>query len=174
MAEILTNNKNYLDIADTIRQMKNVNTTYKPREMASALKDIYSNEVEGTLPLSFEANGNNLLNYRIDGASGGVGERTSNLFDGILDFNKTLNPQGNSEGFDGRYCCHNSIDVSNISSCTISWKSKKNSALRAEDDRFSVDKIDNVSEEDNSEIGEEDGEYKKINDSSQQVDSLIE
>ena len=51
---------------------------------------------------------------------------------------------------------------------------KKNIALRAEDDRFSVDKIDNVSEEDNSEIGEEDGEYKKINDSSQQVDSLIE
>ena len=84
MAEILTNNKNYLDIADTIRQMKDVNTTYKPRQMASALKDIYSNEVEGILPLSFEANGNNLLDYRIDGASGGVGDRTDNLFDGIL------------------------------------------------------------------------------------------
>ena len=79
MAEILTNNKNYYDIAATIRQMKNVNTTYKPRQMASALKDIYSNEVEGTLPLSFEANGNNLLDYRIDGASGGVGDRTKNL-----------------------------------------------------------------------------------------------
>lgn len=81
MAKILTSNKNYYDIANTIRQMKNVNTTYKPRQMASALKDIYSNEVEGTLPLSFEANGNDLLNYRIDGASGGVGERTNNLFD---------------------------------------------------------------------------------------------
>ena len=79
MAEILTNNKNYYDIADTIRQMKEVNTTYKPREMASALKDIYSNEVEGTLPLSFQANGNNLLDYKIDGASGGVGDRTKNL-----------------------------------------------------------------------------------------------
>lgn len=79
MSRVLTNEKNYYDIADTIRQMKEVDTTYKPREMASALKDIYSNEVEGTLPLSFEANGNNLLNYRIDGASGGVGERTKNL-----------------------------------------------------------------------------------------------
>ena len=79
MSRVLTNEQNYYNIADTIRQMKNVNTTYKPREMASALKDIYSNEVEGILPLSFEANGNNLLDYRIDGASGGVGERTKNL-----------------------------------------------------------------------------------------------
>ena len=54
MSRVLTNENNYYDIADTIRQMKNVNTTYKPRQMASALKDIYSNEVEGTLPLSFE------------------------------------------------------------------------------------------------------------------------
>lgn len=84
MSRVLTNENNYYDIADTIRQMKNVNTTYKPREMASALKDIYSNEVEGVPPLSFEANGNNLLDYRIDGASGGVGDRTDNLFDGIL------------------------------------------------------------------------------------------
>lgn len=81
MSRVLTNEQNYYDIADTIRQMKNVNTTYKPREMASALKDIYSNEVEGVPPLSFEANGNNLLDYRIDGANGGVGERTSNLVD---------------------------------------------------------------------------------------------
>lgn len=81
MSRVLTNEQYYYDIANTIRQMKNVNTTYKPRQMASALKDIYSNEVEGTLPLSFEANGNNLLDYRIDGASGGVGDRTSNLFD---------------------------------------------------------------------------------------------
>lgn len=79
MSEILTSNQNYYDIADTIRQMKNVNTTYKPRQMASALKNIYSNEVEGTLPLIFEANGNNLLDYRIDGASGGVGDRTKNI-----------------------------------------------------------------------------------------------
>lgn len=81
MARVLTNEQNYYDIADTIRQMKNVNTTYKPREMASALKDIYSNEVEGTLPLTFESNGMPLIDYRIDGASGGVGDKTNNLFD---------------------------------------------------------------------------------------------
>lgn len=81
MSEILTNNKYYKDIADTIRQMKGVTTTYKPREMAGALRDIYSTEVEGVPPLTFPSNGNNLLNYRIDGASGGVGDRTANLFD---------------------------------------------------------------------------------------------
>lgn len=92
MSRVLTNEQNYYDIADTIRQMKNVETTYKPREMASALKDIYSNEVEGVPPLSFEANGNNLLNYRIDGATGGVGERTKNLWNDNITFeNGTIN-----------------------------------------------------------------------------------
>lgn len=79
MSEILTNNKYYKDIADTIRQMKGVATTYKPREMAGALRDMYSTEVEGVPPLTFPSNGNNLLNYRIDGASSGVGDRTKNL-----------------------------------------------------------------------------------------------
>ena len=65
-------------------------------------------------------------------------------------------------------------EIIEIKCLELNKNKKKNIALRAEDDRFSVDKIDNVSEEDNSEIGEEDGEYKKINDSSQQVDSLIE
>ena len=77
--KVLTNNQYYSDIADTIRQMKGVATTYKPREMASALRDMYSTEVEGVPPLTFPSNGNNLLNYRIDGANGGVGDRTKNL-----------------------------------------------------------------------------------------------
>ena len=81
MSEILTNNKYYKDIADTIRQMKGVATTYKPREMAGALREMYSTEVEGVPPLSFPSNGNNLLNYRIDGASSEVGDRTANLLD---------------------------------------------------------------------------------------------
>jgi len=79
--KVLTNNQYYSDIADTIRQMKGVATTYKPREMASALRDMYSTEVEGAPPLTFPSNGNNLLNYRIDGANGGVGDRTANLLD---------------------------------------------------------------------------------------------
>lgn len=77
--KVLTNNQYYSDIADTIRQMKGVATTYKPREMASALRDMYSTEAEGVPPLTFPSNGNNLLNYRIDGANGGVGDRTKNL-----------------------------------------------------------------------------------------------
>ena len=77
--KVLTNNQYYSDIADTIRQMKGVATTYKPREMASALRDMYSTEVEGVPPLTFPSNGNNLLNYRIDGTSSGVGDRTKNL-----------------------------------------------------------------------------------------------
>lgn len=81
MSRVLTNEKNYYDIADTIRQMKEVDTTYMPREMSSALKDIYSNEVEGVLPLSFESNGLDLLNYRIDGASGGVGDLITDISD---------------------------------------------------------------------------------------------
>ena len=79
--KVLTNNQYYSDIADTIRQMKGVATTYKPREMAGALRDMYSNEVEGVPPLTFPSNGNNLLNYRIDGANGGVGDRTKNLLE---------------------------------------------------------------------------------------------
>lgn len=35
----------------------------------------------GSPPLSFVSNGENLVDYRIDGASGGVGGRTANLFD---------------------------------------------------------------------------------------------
>ena len=81
MSRVLTNEQNYYDIADTIRQMKDVNTTYKPRQMASALKDIYSNEVEGVPPLTFESNGMPLIDYRIDGASGGVGDLITDISD---------------------------------------------------------------------------------------------
>lgn len=81
MSEILTNNKYYKDIADTIRQMKGVATTYKPREMASALREMYSTEVEVVPPLAFPSNGNNLLNYRIDGANGGVGDLVTDTSD---------------------------------------------------------------------------------------------
>lgn len=46
-------------------------------------------EIEGIPPIIFKGNGKNLLDYRIDGASGGVGDRTGNLFDGEC-FNKSL------------------------------------------------------------------------------------
>lgn len=79
MSKILTDNQYYSQIADVIREQNGTNNTYTPQQMVSALKDLFYEEVEGVPPLSFEANGNNLLDYRIDGESGGVGERTKNL-----------------------------------------------------------------------------------------------
>ncbi len=40
-----------------------------------------SNTKASIPPLTFVSNGENLVDYRIDGASGGVGDRTENLFD---------------------------------------------------------------------------------------------
>ena len=37
-------------------------------------------ELTSIPPLTFVSNGENLVDYRIDGASGGVGDRTENLF----------------------------------------------------------------------------------------------
>lgn len=78
-------------------------------------------ETEGTLPLTISANGNNLIDYRIYGASGGVGEQTEsgepngfklnavvrseNLFD------KTA--QNTNDGFEqGKYLKPNNVSVS--------------------------------------------------------------
>ena len=44
-------------------------------------KDKGSNAITGVPPLTFVSNGENLVNYRIYGASGGVGDKTRNLFD---------------------------------------------------------------------------------------------
>lgn len=44
-------------------------------------KDKGSSAITGVPPLTFVSNGKNLADYRIDGASGGVGDRTANLFD---------------------------------------------------------------------------------------------
>lgn len=79
--KVLTDNKYYGQIADVIREQNGTSNTYKPAQMVSALKDLFYEEVEGVPPITFQGIGENLLDYRIDGASGGVGERTSNLFD---------------------------------------------------------------------------------------------
>ena len=42
---------------------------------------IVEKELSGIPPLTFVSNGDNLADYRIYGASGGVGDRTANLFD---------------------------------------------------------------------------------------------
>lgn len=43
-------------------------------------KDGSSKKITGVPPLSFVSNGENLVDYRIHGASGGVGDRTANLY----------------------------------------------------------------------------------------------
>ena len=94
MSKILTNNQYYYQIADVIREQNGTNNTYKPTQMVSALKDLFYEEVEGVPPISFQGIGENLLDYRIDGASGGVGDRTGNLFDGTWE-NKFIGTYGN-------------------------------------------------------------------------------
>ena len=42
-------------------------------------------ELTGVPPLTFVSNGENLVNYRIYGASGGVGDRTRNIWNGRLE-----------------------------------------------------------------------------------------
>ena len=79
--KVLTNNQYYSQIANVIREQNGTNNTYKPVQIVSALKDLFYEEVEGVPPINFQGIGENLLDYRIDGASGGVGERTSNLVD---------------------------------------------------------------------------------------------
>ena len=81
--KVLTNNQYYSQIANVIREQNGTNNTYTPPQMVSALKDLFYEEVEGVPPINFQGIGENLLDYRIDGASGGVGERTSNLFTNV-------------------------------------------------------------------------------------------
>lgn len=82
--KVLTNNQYYSEIANVIREQNGTNNTYTPPQMVSALKDLFYEEVEGVPPISFNGIGENLLDYRIDGASGGVGDRTKNLLNNIL------------------------------------------------------------------------------------------
>lgn len=69
MSKVLTDNKYYSQIADAIREQNGTNNTYTPPQMVRALKDLFYEEVEGVPPISFNGNGENLLDYRIFGAS---------------------------------------------------------------------------------------------------------
>ena len=81
MSKILTNNQYYSEIANIIREQNGTNNTYKPSQMASALKNIFYEEVTGTTPLIFQGIGKNLIDYRINGASGGVGDLITDISD---------------------------------------------------------------------------------------------
>lgn len=69
MSKILTDNQYYYQIANVIREQNGTNNTYTPPQMVNALKDLFYEEVEGVPPISFQGIGENLLDYRIDGAS---------------------------------------------------------------------------------------------------------
>lgn len=77
--KVLTDNQYYSEIANVIREQNGTSNTYTPPQMVSALKDLFYEEVEGVPPITFQGIGENLLDYRIDGASGGVGDRTKNF-----------------------------------------------------------------------------------------------
>lgn len=68
-----------------------------------AQKYVYESSVEytGTLPITINANGNALLDYRIYGASGGVGEPTENLFD-----ESTVEYDGYIDPYSGNFVSH--------------------------------------------------------------------
>ncbi len=72
--KVLTNNQYYSQIANIIREQNGTSNAYTPPQMVRALKDLFYEEVEGVPPISFNGIGENLLDYRIDGASGGVGD----------------------------------------------------------------------------------------------------
>ena len=72
--KVLTDNQYYGQIANIVREQNRTNNTYKPPQMVTALKDLFYEEVEGVPPISFNGIGENLLDYRIDGAVGGVGD----------------------------------------------------------------------------------------------------
>lgn len=61
-----------------------------------------SNTKASIPPLTFVSNGENLVDYRIDGASGGVGDRTENLFPGRLESGGFLFASGEDYPLDTR------------------------------------------------------------------------
>ena len=79
--KVLTDNKYYGQIADVIREQNETINTYTPPQMVRALKDLFYEEMEGVPPISFQGIGEDLLDYRIDGASGGVGDLITDISD---------------------------------------------------------------------------------------------
>lgn len=61
-------------------------------------KDGSSEKITGVPPLSFVSNGENLVDYKIYGASGGVGDRTANLYNesAAVDTNYFIKSDGSS------------------------------------------------------------------------------
>lgn len=65
-----------------------------PAYLKKFLYNRYNEYIGGVPPITFQGNGENLLDYRIYGASGGVGDRTKNLFNEIT-YQGAVNNSGN-------------------------------------------------------------------------------
>lgn len=111
--KVLTDNQYYGQIANVIREQNGTNNTYKPPQMVNALKNLFYEEVEGVPPISFNGIGEDLLDYRIDGTSGGVGDRTENLFNKNNVVKDILQDAG--QYVSGIGCVMFVIDVRNVS-----------------------------------------------------------
>lgn len=83
-----------------------------------------SNTKAGISPITFVSNGENLVDYRIDGASGGVGDRTANLYNesAAADTNYYINNNGNSViGSSGDRFLQVGIDATPSTYYVFSW-----------------------------------------------------
>lgn len=129
MARVLTDNKYYSQIADVIREQNGTNNTYTPPQMVNALKDLFYEEVEGVPPISFNGIGENLLDYRIDGASGGVGDLITDISDDNYGKYKVPVVVSGKNLFDGIYGANHFSKIEPDKTITISTKSTGESSI---------------------------------------------
>ena len=121
--KVLTDNQYYGQIANVVREQNGTNNTYKPSQMVTALKNLFYEEVEGVPPISFNGIGENLLDYRIDGASGGVGDKTSNLLQNTAS-SQTINGVTFTVNNDGSVICNGTSSA--VATFAISIKLNSN------------------------------------------------
>lgn len=80
-------------------------------------------ELAGVPPLTFVSNGKNLVDYRIYGASGGVGDKTDNLWNekATTDTDKYINASGDiGTAVESRYLCLK-VNVSPSTNYAFKW-----------------------------------------------------
>ena len=86
-------------------------------------------EIEGIPPIIFKGNGKNLLDYRIDGASGGVGDRTENLFSSTIVNDYHLNQTTGLPTYQVNRCATIDPILINNNSLILQYKSEVENTL---------------------------------------------
>lgn len=87
-------------------------------------KDKGSNAITGVPPLTFVSNGENLVDYRIYGATGGVGDKTDNLWNekATTDTDEYINASGNIvTGVAGDRFLYLKVNVSPSTNYVFKW-----------------------------------------------------